>query len=226
MPSRPNDKADTKALPIGAVRRQVERHRGEVTSRISDAVAEELPVALIYNERPHAVMMCTPVDLEDFALGFSLSEGIIDDAGEFEERAHRTRAGRHGNPHPRSGIARRRARSARAPAHRPHRLRTVRRADARSGRASSGAGAGAGDVHRRRVASRDRRIAQPPDHQHRHRRHARGGVGVAERIRRTRARRRRPPQRARQTHRRDDSATAPTCGRVSCSSPAAAATRW
>ena len=84
MPSRPNDKADTKALPIGAVRRQVERHRGEVTSRISDAVAEELPVALIYNERPHAVMMCTPVDLEDFALGFSLSEGIIETAGEFE----------------------------------------------------------------------------------------------------------------------------------------------
>ena len=84
MPSRPNDKADTKALPIGAVRRQVERHRGEITSRVSDAVAEELPVALIYNERPHAVMMCTPVDLEDFALGFSLSEGIIEDAGECE----------------------------------------------------------------------------------------------------------------------------------------------
>jgi len=84
MPSRPNDKADTKALPIGAVRRQVERHRGEVVTRVSDAIAEELPVALIYNERPHAVMMCTPVDLEDFALGFSLSEGIIGDAGEFE----------------------------------------------------------------------------------------------------------------------------------------------
>jgi FdhD protein len=84
MPSRQNDKADTKALPIGAVRRQVERHRGEVTSRISDAVAEELPVALIYNDRPHAVMMATPVDLEDFALGFSLSEGIILDASEFD----------------------------------------------------------------------------------------------------------------------------------------------
>lgn len=84
MPSRRNDKVETKALPIGAVRRQVERHRGDVTSRISDAIAEELPVALIYNERPHAVMMATPVDLEDFALGFSLSEGIIGDVREFE----------------------------------------------------------------------------------------------------------------------------------------------
>ena len=84
MPSRPNDNTDTRALPIGAVRRQVERHRGDAVSRISDAVAEELPVALIYNDRPHAVMMATPVDLEDFALGFSLSEGIIADAAEFE----------------------------------------------------------------------------------------------------------------------------------------------
>ncbi len=83
MPSRPNDKPETKALPIGAVRRQVERHRGDVTSRIADAVAEELPVALIYNDRPHAVMMATPVDLEDFALGFSMSEEIIGSPAEF-----------------------------------------------------------------------------------------------------------------------------------------------
>ncbi len=84
MPQRPNDKADTKALPIGAVRRPVERTRGGVTSRISDAIAEELPVALIYNDRPHAVMMATPFDLEDFALGFSLTEGIIADVSECE----------------------------------------------------------------------------------------------------------------------------------------------
>jgi FdhD protein len=72
------------ALPAGVVRREAERHRGEGTERIADAVAEEVPVAFVYNERPHAVMMATPSDLEDFALGFSLSEAIIVDAAECE----------------------------------------------------------------------------------------------------------------------------------------------
>lgn len=45
--------------------------------RLEWQLAVEVPVNLAYNGRPHVVMMATPQDLEDFAWGFSLSEGVL-----------------------------------------------------------------------------------------------------------------------------------------------------
>ena len=50
----------------------------QATDRDQATVAAEVPVALVYNGRPHVVMMCTPQDLEDFATGFTVTEGIAD----------------------------------------------------------------------------------------------------------------------------------------------------
>jgi FdhD protein len=51
--------------------------RGELSHK-TDQVAEEMPVALIYHGVPHVVMLATPANLEDFAVGFTLSEGLVE----------------------------------------------------------------------------------------------------------------------------------------------------
>lgn len=61
----------------GYVQRRIVRWRHGAAEAADDWVAEERPIAMAYNGRSFAVMMATPHDLEDFALGFSLSEGLI-----------------------------------------------------------------------------------------------------------------------------------------------------
>jgi FdhD protein len=65
--------------------REVWRSQGGQRAVLQDRVAEEVPVALLYNDQPHVVMLATPQDLEDFALGFSLSEGIVTAAADVSE---------------------------------------------------------------------------------------------------------------------------------------------
>lgn len=80
-----NSMSDRGLTSLGSahVEVEVDRIRGGVREHARDAVAEEVPVAFVYNGIPFAVMLASPLDLEDFAVGFSLTEGVIDSMAEF-----------------------------------------------------------------------------------------------------------------------------------------------
>lgn len=63
--------------PEGARRLPAGRWREGTLESATELVADEVPVALVYNGISHAVMLASPRDLEDFAIGFSLGERIV-----------------------------------------------------------------------------------------------------------------------------------------------------
>ncbi|PQQ29216.1 formate dehydrogenase accessory sulfurtransferase FdhD [Photorhabdus hindustanensis] len=70
-----------KLLPFGVIKGVIRTNvqkKHHLDTLKADWIAEEVPVALVYNGISHVVMMASPKDLEYFAIGFSLSEGIIE----------------------------------------------------------------------------------------------------------------------------------------------------
>jgi FdhD protein len=76
---KPEPVSAAPAAPPLAVSTQlpVQRWSAGTLSSAEDAVAEEMPIALVYHDVPHVVMLATPADLEDYAVGFTLSEGLV-----------------------------------------------------------------------------------------------------------------------------------------------------
>ena len=63
------------------------RYDGSAGQTAARDVPVEMPVNIVYGTLPYAVMMATPADLEDFAIGFSLTEGIVANISEIKNIA-------------------------------------------------------------------------------------------------------------------------------------------
>ncbi len=66
----------------GVARASVTRYRDGRIGEADDWLVDEVPVALVFNGISHAVMLASPLDLDEFALGFGLTEGLLADRSE------------------------------------------------------------------------------------------------------------------------------------------------
>ena len=83
MPKAAKLKADPAKLCSRAAEGEAMAADGSAQA-VTWQVPEEVPVAIQYNSEPYTVMMATPADLRDFAVGFSLAEAILKDAADIK----------------------------------------------------------------------------------------------------------------------------------------------
>lgn len=79
---KPCDPCAQALLPPGVQAGELRAWRAGQWQTQSDWLAQEVPVALVFNGIAHAVMLASPDHLEDFALGFALTEGLLHAASE------------------------------------------------------------------------------------------------------------------------------------------------
>jgi FdhD protein len=72
------------APALTSVEVPVQRWKQGHLTHTTDYVTEEVPVALVYHGVPHVVMLASPADLEDYAVGFTVSEGLVGDPREIQ----------------------------------------------------------------------------------------------------------------------------------------------
>ncbi len=76
------DRVASSSEKLACADRPIWRWEHGAWTRHRDQIAEEVPAAIVFNDRSYAVMLVTPRNLHDFVLGFALSEGVLKNASE------------------------------------------------------------------------------------------------------------------------------------------------